>query len=279
MHNKSVLQEYLNPSTARTNVVLEEGQDAFGNKAKNKTVAFLYKWTNTVNNMWYVGSRTAKGCHPDDGYICSSRSVKPLITESPEQWVRHILVIGEPTYIRELENSYLTSVDAKNNPNSYNMHNGDGKFSTLGRKEPKHLTEQRAAKTRGTKKPEGFGDKIRQARTGLEFSEEWKKNIGKASKGRVQSVEARKKNSVSNSGENNGMYGRNHTEESKIKASITKTGSITKAWQGWWIAPSGEKFTTLTMAHRKFPVASTNTIRIWCRENKNGWSFQSKDDV
>lgn len=35
MHNKSILQEYLNPVSARTNVVLEEGQDAFGNKAKN----------------------------------------------------------------------------------------------------------------------------------------------------------------------------------------------------------------------------------------------------
>jgi hypothetical protein len=35
MHNKSVLQEYLNPSLAKTNVMLEEGTDAFGNKAKN----------------------------------------------------------------------------------------------------------------------------------------------------------------------------------------------------------------------------------------------------
>jgi len=33
--NKLILQEYLNPSTAKTNVMLEEGKDAFGNSAKH----------------------------------------------------------------------------------------------------------------------------------------------------------------------------------------------------------------------------------------------------
>lgn len=33
--NKLILQEYLNPSIAKTNIMLEEGQDAFGNKAKH----------------------------------------------------------------------------------------------------------------------------------------------------------------------------------------------------------------------------------------------------
>lgn len=35
MFKKVVLQEYIIPSIANTNVMLEEGQDAFGNKAKN----------------------------------------------------------------------------------------------------------------------------------------------------------------------------------------------------------------------------------------------------
>ena len=35
------------------------------------TQAFLYKWTHIPTQKWYVGSRTAVGCHIDDGYICS----------------------------------------------------------------------------------------------------------------------------------------------------------------------------------------------------------------
>ena len=43
------------------------------------TVAFLYKWIEISTDKWYIGSRTANGCHPTDGYICSSKIVKPLI--------------------------------------------------------------------------------------------------------------------------------------------------------------------------------------------------------
>ena len=37
------------------------------------TQAYLYKWTNTTNKKWYIGSRTKEGCHPNDGCICSSK--------------------------------------------------------------------------------------------------------------------------------------------------------------------------------------------------------------
>jgi hypothetical protein len=97
------------------------------------TIAYLYKWTNTETNRWYIGSRTKRGCHPNDGYICSSRTVKPLILEHKEQWTRTILCLGTPEYILALETRLLTAVDAKNDPLSYNQHNGDGKFTSLGR--------------------------------------------------------------------------------------------------------------------------------------------------
>jgi hypothetical protein len=48
------------------------------------TQAFLYKWTHLPSGKWYVGSRTAKGCHPEDGYYCSSKEVKPLILANPQ---------------------------------------------------------------------------------------------------------------------------------------------------------------------------------------------------
>lgn len=97
----------------------------------NKTSAFLYKWIELSTKKWYVGSHYAEGCHVEDGYICSSKTVKPMILENRNNWIRNILVIGDPKYIVELETDYLKLLDAKNDPMSYNGHNGDGKFSGL----------------------------------------------------------------------------------------------------------------------------------------------------
>lgn len=97
------------------------------------TQAYLYKWTEKSTGMWYIGSRSRKGCHPADGYICSSKVVEPLIKENKDNWIREILVIGEPFHIRELESNYLKQLNAKKDPMSYNKHNGDGKFTGGGR--------------------------------------------------------------------------------------------------------------------------------------------------
>ena len=101
-----------------------------------ETQPYLYRWTELPTGKWYIGSRTRKGCHVDDGYICSSKVVKPLILSNPENWKREILVIGDADqsrYIVEMESFLLGVLDAKNDPMSYNQHNGDGKFSRVGR--------------------------------------------------------------------------------------------------------------------------------------------------
>ena len=86
--------------------------------------------------MWYVGSRTAKNAHLDDGYICSSKTVKPLILAAPNDWQRQILAIGDAEEMRQLETEILTSVDAKKDQRSLNKHNQDMKFVCRG-----HTTE------------------------------------------------------------------------------------------------------------------------------------------
>lgn len=105
-------------------------------RKKNKlgiiTHAYLYKWTHIPTNKWYVGCRTTAGSNPSDGYICSSKVVKPLIESNPNHWVREILAIGEPNYILDLEMKYLNKCDAKNDLMSFNRHNGDGKFTSTG---------------------------------------------------------------------------------------------------------------------------------------------------
>lgn len=90
---------------------------------------YVYRWTNISNNRWYVGSRTARFCHPTDGYICSSKIVKELIRKNPSIWRREILYVGTTKEEVILKEHYiLTALNAKHNPNSYNMTNGDRNF-------------------------------------------------------------------------------------------------------------------------------------------------------
>ena len=110
-----------------------------------QTQAFVYKWTHLPTLRWYIGSRTAQGCCPTDGYICSSRLVRPLVESAESEWTRTVVATGEPADMLELETVILETVDARNDPRSYNQHNGDGRFTTTGT----------VAWNKGLKKPRG----------------------------------------------------------------------------------------------------------------------------
>lgn len=139
--------------------------------------AFLYRWTQASTGMWYVGSRTAKNCHPDDGYICSSKYVKPLVETAPDDWKREVLLIAPPLYVREIEAKYLLSLNARDDTLSFNRHNGDMKFHTVGRK----------------------------------LSEEHKRKI--SPKGRVHSEQVKAKLRAKKLGDKNPFFGKTHTPE------------------------------------------------------------------
>ncbi len=83
--------------------------------------SFVYKWTNKTNQMWYVGSRSAKNCHPNDGYICSSKIVKPLVEADPNNWIRTIIDTGTPEDMRELEEFIIKESRAPHRADSYNQ--------------------------------------------------------------------------------------------------------------------------------------------------------------
>jgi hypothetical protein len=139
--------------------------------------AFLYRWTQASTGMWYVGSRTAKNCHPSDGYICSSKHVKPLIETDPDDWKREVLLIAPPLYVREIEAKYLLFLNARDDTLSFNRHNGDMKFHTVGRK----------------------------------LSEEHKRKI--SPKGRVRSEATKAKLRAKKLGDKNPFFGKTHTPE------------------------------------------------------------------
>lgn len=61
---------------------------------------------------------------------------------------------------------------------------------------------------------------------GGRLSEESRRKIGLASKGRKQSDEARRKNSEKNSGANNHMFGKTHTPEARAKISAAAKNRV-----------------------------------------------------
>ena len=77
---------------------------------------------------------------------------------------------------------------------------------------------------KGKHLPKQMRENISRANKGRVFTKEWCEKISKSKKGKSVSIETRKKLSKLNSGKNNKMYGKNHTEESKLKMSKSRKG-------------------------------------------------------
>lgn len=84
---------------------------------------FVYKWTNTVNGRWYIGSH--KGTI-DDGYRHSSKVLEAAEYKyGQDKFVREVLYAGDydADNIRLVEGEYLSKYGAAKNPESYNQTN------------------------------------------------------------------------------------------------------------------------------------------------------------
>lgn len=99
-----------------------------------ETIPYIYKWTHIPTGKWYIGSKVRKGWNPSrhEEYICSSKDVKPMVLENRNEWSYEILHTGAAKYIAQLETEILTKSDAKNDPMSFNQHNGDGLYNRTG---------------------------------------------------------------------------------------------------------------------------------------------------
>ena len=119
------------------------------------TLAYVYKWTHLPTMKYYIGSRTSKGCHPNDGYTCSSKSIKPLIEKNPQEWQRTIIATGDPNEMYKLETDILQTFDCANDPRSFNKHNNNFKFryDKTGIKETPETVKKKADSHRGKKRP------------------------------------------------------------------------------------------------------------------------------
>ena len=220
------------------------------------TKAYLYMWTQKSTGMWYVGSRSRISCHPDDGYVCSSPSVRKMIKDNPNDWEREIICIGDPKYILDLETSYLKSMDARRDPMSFNKHNNDGikPMSGMVRMfngeinafvEPGKVDEFLSA---GWKK--GHSETAREKmklnhrdvsgennpcygkvgnlhpKHGIGPTEFNKERVKAALTGVPKSAEHKANMSLAKQGENNPMFGRKHSKEANLKRSQSLKGRI-----------------------------------------------------
>jgi hypothetical protein len=207
----------------------------------HSTQAFVYRWTNSQTGQWYIGSRTAQGCHPQDGYICSSRRLLPLIESNHTEWAREILCIGEPQDMLDLETRLLQQLDAKNDPLSLNQHNGDGRFTTTGVPAyNKGIKKPRGTPSWNSGKPNPHHSEIMKGRPahnkGKPMSEEQKLKISLARKGKPSpkkgkpgvpsTPESNAKRSAKLKGRVSPMKGRTYTmsKETKRKISEALTG-------------------------------------------------------
>jgi hypothetical protein len=84
---------------------------------------YVYKWTHEPSKKWYVGSRTGKNSNPNDGYVCSSSTVRKLIATNPSDWTRTIIAIGNADEMYDLETEILQTFDARSDERSFNRHN------------------------------------------------------------------------------------------------------------------------------------------------------------
>lgn len=139
---------------------------------------YVYKWLHKPTYKWYVGSRTSKKSHLNDGYICSSKIVKPMILANPTEWERTILAIGSKKEMRELETEILVLADAKNDLRSFNKHNQDLKFVCNGHSQDTIEKIRKNHAWIGKKRPEQAKTMTGRKRTPEQIEKQRNKTIG-----------------------------------------------------------------------------------------------------
>lgn len=94
-------------------------------------MGFVYKWTNIINGHWYIGSHSGS---ETDNYIGSGVAFRHAYAKyGSSAFQREVLYRGDD--FKEVERRFLNELDARNDPNSYNIINESWQ-GMLGKKNP-----------------------------------------------------------------------------------------------------------------------------------------------
>lgn len=203
------------------------------------TIPYIYKWIHIPTGKWYIGSKIREGWNPSrhEEYICSSKQVKPLVLENRNDWKYEILHTGDSEYIKKLETSILKELDAKNDPMSFNQHNGDGLYSRCGVKETASTRQRKREARLGDKNPmfgmtgvlsPNFGKKhsLESSKKKSAKLTEYSKNRPKThNKNISNSLKGNPKLSERMQGYNNPMYGVPASDFNKEMSRIKNSGN------------------------------------------------------
>ena len=108
---------------------------------------------------------------------------------------------------------------------------------------------------------------------GKTLSEEHRKKIGKAMKGKTLSEKTKQKMSEATKGENNPMYGKKHTEESKQKMSETKKGKNNPRATKVYCVELDMVFNTITEASKFVGCDQTNISNVLIGRQKTAGGY------
>lgn len=143
-------------------------------------VPYTYFITFLLTGQRYYGVRYSKNCHPTDlwnTYYTSSKTIHDLIEQYGKTSFEHKIdkIFNDVNSAIIYETHYLKSIDAKNNSNFFNKHNGDGKFSIYGTWTKLHKTNHYNATHKPCPKDRKL--KISKAQIGKKIKESTKEKL------------------------------------------------------------------------------------------------------
>ena len=205
------------------------------------TIPYVYLIEHKESKKWYIGSRTAKNCNPDEllvKYFTSSKIVNKIIKDEGKD---SFVILGIQIYdVNETalkSEEFLHKIfDVKNNDKFLNQWNAGEKFTTAGRTHSEETKKKIGRSGKGRTHSEETKKKISKSHKGIipsdetrkklsdaakNRNEETRKKIGEANKGKIPSEETRKKISEANKG-------KIPSEETKKKMSEANKGKSKK---------------------------------------------------
>lgn len=193
-----------------------------------KDMYYIYRITNNINHKTYIGQHKTSSILKDDGYMGSGLLINAAYKKYGIENFTKIIITAAPTRFEAnvLEKYYIAKERKENKNGCYNIADGGYTFSELSHSK---VSREKALDTRrknGTlKHSEETKKKISEANKGKHLSEETKKKIGLGNKGN-------KRPDLAEYNRNHKHLGKKHSEEAKKKMSDVR--------KAYWAKRRGE---------------------------------------